>query len=248
MRPFFYVANWKMNQSLAKAQEFVQELKQDSTIASLPVTTKIVLCPSFPHLGFLAPHLKNTSIALGAQTCSPYASGAYTGQASASTLAEVGCTYCLIGHSERRLFRNETDEQIVGQYNQLINNNITPIMCIGESEKEYTAGSTLAVLEKQLMLLIKAYRENSATTLLIAYEPVWSIGSGKTPTDTEIAAIFVWLKKHLQNNLPNASTFLVYGGSVDESKSPILKKIPHLDGLLIGSASLTFKNFKNIVV
>lgn len=248
MRPFFYIANWKMSQSLVGAQEFVHALINDSMFTSLPVTTKIVLCPSFPLLGFLAPELKDTPIALGAQTCSPHASGAYTGQASASTLAEAGCTYCLIGHSERRLLRGETDEQIVGQYNQLVNNNLTPIVCIGETEKEHAAGDTLIILEQQLTLLIKAYQENSARTLLIAYEPVWAIGTGKTPTNDEIAAIFVWLKNHLKNNLANATTFLIYGGSVDETNSAAIKKIAHIDGLLVGSASLTFKKFKNIVV
>jgi triosephosphate isomerase len=195
----------------------------------------------------LSPKLNDTPIALGAQTCSPHASGAYTGQVAASTLAEVGCTYCLIGHSERRAC-GETNEQIVGQYNQLVNNNLTPIVCIGESTKDYAAGNTMTILEQQLLPLVKTYQENPSSTFLIAYEPVWAIGTGKIPTSAELTTIFAWLKKRLQNDLPEATTFFLYGGSVDETNSAAIKNITHLDGLLVGSASLNFKNFKNIVV
>ena len=247
MRPFFYIANWKMSQSLAGTQEYVQALSHDSDFTSLTPKIKVVLCPSFPSLGLLAQELKNSSIALGAQTCSPHASGPYTGQVAASTLVGVGCTYCLIGHSERRAC-GETTQQISGQYNQLVNNALTPILCIGESEKEHAAGATTTVLEQQLTPLIKTYQENPATTLLIAYEPVWAIGTGKTPTTTELTTTFSWLKKRLQNDLPEATTFFIYGGSVDETNSAAIKKITHLDGILVGSASLNFKNFKNIVV
>jgi len=247
MRPFFYVANWKMNQSLANAQKFMQELKHNPGVASLPVTTKIVICPSFPHLGFLAPELKNTPCALGAQTCSPYASGAYTGQVATSALVEVGCSHCLIGHSERRLFCGETDQTIIAQYHQLVNAHITPIFCIGETEKEHTDTAT-EVLERQLIPLIQAYQENPAATLLIAYEPVWAIGTNKTPSSQDLTLIFSWLKKRLKNDLNETTTFFLYGGSVDETNSSILKTITYLDGFLVGNASLIFKKFKNIVV
>lgn len=247
MRPFFYIANWKMNQSLAQAEDFVKELNNDAIFTSLPAKTKIVLCPSFPHINLVAQALKTTTYATGAQTCSPYSSGAYTGQVAANMLAEVGCTYCIIGHSERRAC-GETNEQIAKEYNQLVNNALTPIICIGETEKDYNAGATLTTIERQLVPLIQEYQENPATTLLIAYEPVWAIGTGKTPTEAELETVFLWLKNRIKNDFSTETTFLVYGGSVDESQSKIIKSIPHLDGLLIGSASLIFKKFKNIVV
>ena len=236
-----------MSQSLAGAQECVRAISNDSDFTSLTPKTKIVLCPSFPHLGSLVPQLKETPVALGAQTCSPHASGPYTGQVAATMLAEVGCTYCLIGHSERRAY-GETNEQIIGQYNQLVNNNLTLIVCIGESAKEHAAGSTTTILEQQLLPIIKAYQENPASTLLIAYEPVWAIGTGKIPTIAELTTIFAWLKNRIKNDFSSETTFFLYGGSVDEANSAAIKKITHLDGLLVGSASLNFKNFKNIVV
>lgn len=248
MRPFFYIANWKMSQSLAGVQEFVHAAQQDAAFAPLSPKKHLVICPSFPHLGLLAPELKDSPFALGAQTCSPHTAGAYTGQVAASSLAEVGCTYCLIGHSERRLLCGETNQTIMAQYHQLVNNNITPIICMGETEKEYKMGATIDILEQQLALLITAYKENPATTLLLAYEPVWAIGTGKTPTNDELATTFSWLKKRLQNDLPETATFFLYGGSVDETTSQELKKINGLDGLLIGNASLDFKKFKKIVV
>jgi triosephosphate isomerase (TIM) len=246
MKPFFYVANWKMAMNLHGVQAFIDAVRHDQTLVE-PSASTIILCPAFTQISLVAAALKDTAIECGGQTCSPYASGAYTGQVSAGMLAESGCAYCIIGHSERRALA-ETDTDIAAQYDQLVNKKMTPIICVGETANEREAQKTTAVLEQQLLPLVAAYKNNPADRLLIAYEPVWAIGSGTTPTPQELADVFAWLKGFVAKNLDASRTFLLYGGSVDEQNAAAIKGVPGISGLLIGGASLEFKKFKNLVV
>jgi triosephosphate isomerase len=250
MKPFIYIANWKMNLSYAQEIAYATDNKTGFIELSEKPETTIVLCPSFCSLSRLTELCKNTPIKIGAQDCSAYKSGAHTGQVSAQSLTEMGCIYCIVGHSERRTQFHETSELIAQKLSQLIANNITPILCIGETNKEHRAGRTTAVLEEQLapILQILAHKETLAP-LVIAYEPVWAIGTGITPSPDNLRLIFTWLHGHLQQKLGHASqTFkLIYGGSVDEKTGPAIAALADVNGLLVGGASIDFQKFKKIV-
>src|SRR5579871_2974811 len=179
----FFVANWKMQLSCNQALTLCTE--NLALITQLAQSNKhtIILCPSFEVLWPLQQLLLNIPISLGAQTCSTYAKGAYTGQVSAESLAQLGCTYCIVGHSERRLLCNETIQDTALQVQQLLTNHIQPIICVGETQQEYTANRTTTILEQQLKPIFTALAEQHFPNafMCIAYEPLWAIGSGVVP-------------------------------------------------------------------
>lgn len=242
-----YIANWKMNMvSLKKALSFYDEAIKEDTFHD----HTIVICPSFPHMYPMLHHTETSTIFIGAQDCSEHETGAFTGQVSARTLAEIGITSCIVGHSERRSYFHETDEQVALKVKQLIAASITPIVCIGETEKEFTDKKTAAVLETQLEQVMRVIGQTNYTKhLLIAYEPVWAIGTGKVPDATYITEIFQWILDYTKKKNTNPLTIsLLYGGSVDAQMAKQIKHISTLSGFLIGGASLDFQKFKNIVV
>jgi triosephosphate isomerase len=243
-----FVANWKMqlsfNQSCAFVKNHFDELKK---LAAQP-NSEIVLCPSFPALHNVKQILKNTPIHVGAQTVSRHVLGAYTGQVSAQSLAEVGCTYCIIGHSENRKYQHESNVDIEQKCKELLKNNITPIICIGEPKEAFEQKKTYAVLSEQLELIYKAIAEynHDINHYVIAYEPIWSIGTGIIPETTYLTEIFAWL--HSQSKKQTNTPFsLLYGGSVNAQNAQNILSIKHINGLLIGGASLDFATFKQIV-
>lgn len=205
------VANWKMNgsQSLLNAYKNVF-----SNLDSL------IVCPPFVYMNKLG-------INLGAQNVHHLPKGAYTGEISAQLLADVGVNYCLVGHSERRQFFNESDDLVKSKAEQCQEVGIVPIICIGESLSEYLNGKTTQVLSQQLDNCLP-----SASKFWVAYEPLWAIGTGKTPTMSEITAVHDMLRSHLPN------TVLLYGGSVSSANAEEIFTINNVDGVLIGGASL----------
>ncbi len=245
-KPTLFVANWKMNMPLEQALSFIR----DNTNALQNLTSNgsatIVICPSFPFLILLGAEVIDSNLLLGAQNCSEYAHGSFTGQVSARMLADVGCDFCIIGHSECRSAFNETDISIANKAVQLTNAQITPIVCIGETADQYSLGTTQQALTAQLTPLIAAVK-NYTGELCIAYEPRWAIGTGKTPTKTELTQIFQFLAGHMATQLPTAQITLLYGGSVDETNAQEILSITPIGGLLIGGASLTFQKFQKIV-
>lgn len=250
MKQFLYIANWKMNLSFNQEIAFIQEHKTALEKLALIPTTRIVLCPSFCSLATLAPLFKETQLAFGAQDCSAYKLGAHTGQVSAQSLAEIGCTYCLVGHSEQRAQCHETNEHVAQKVSQLVAHAITPIICIGETHKDHKAEKTLAVLEEQLAPVLALFNhDQTIPPLSIAYEPIWAIGTGVTPSSDTLRTTYNWLRAHIQQKLGHASQdiSLLYGGSVDEKNGHELAQKAGVDGFLIGCASLDFQKFKNIV-
>lgn len=241
-KPFYFVANWKMNKTFHQSIDFCNQHKQhlDSLTNE---NNRIIICPSYPALAPLATILKSNSLALGAQNCSAHESGAYTGQVDATSLAQIGCRYCIVGHSERRTHCKESEQCIADKVACLFNNNITPIICIGETAQERDAQQTEKILEKQLALIIELCKKQNCryNQLIVAYEPVWAIGTGQQPDITSLKKLFVWLAKHM----PEAT--LLYGGSVNPTNSKILANVPYLNGFLIGNASLDFQKLKKIV-
>lgn len=237
----FFIANWKMNKTVTQAQEFcrtnfsaLQELQHRGR-------SSIVLCPSFEALAPIA-QIIGRKVALGAQDCSAYERGPYTGQVSAPSLREIGCTYCIIGHSERRIL-GETNELVARKVEQLIKQAIIPVICIGETREQYEQGKVFDILKTQLAPLISILTKYKNPTVF-AYEPVWSIGTGLVPEPAYLQKIYQWLKSET-SQIPECQ--LIYGGSVNESTVQGLISIKEIKGLLIGDASLDFQKLQKIV-
>lgn len=247
-KSFLIVANWKMQLSFKQTLQFCTNYhKQFISISNLP-HKKIVLCPSFTALYPITQLFSNTALAIGAQDCSRYKMGAYTGQVSALSLAQLGCSYCIIGHSERRMYCHESDQEIAEKAVRLLEQNIQPLICIGESKHEYEQQQTKAVLERQLEPLIPVIQHiTHAHDILVAYEPIWAIGTGTIPSTEYLTTTFTWLEQYLKKRLPLHTAILLYGGSVNEQTITHIANIQKISGLLIGGASLNFKKFNNLI-
>jgi triosephosphate isomerase len=244
MKQFLFAANWKMY--LSAHEEIAFCLKYKDELIKLAQTHKvtIALCPSFVSLQALGEQLDQTPLMLGAQDCSEHSKGAFTGQVSAQSLAEVGCAYTIIGHSERRIFQ-EGAPSLAKKTARLFEQKICPIICVGETREEYDRKETAAALTRQLSPLLETLT-SAQEPFCLAYEPIWAIGTGKTPTPQEIGAVFEHLTKTLGPVGKNCS--LLYGGSVTAALAPQLYAVPNLEGFLIGGASIDFQEFKKIVL
>lgn len=223
------VANWKMNGN----KDLIQQMIHACHHAATPLSW--IWCLPFPYLAWtqhVLASLSSLSIHLGGQDCSFHPTlGAFTGDVSCYHLKDSGCTYVIIGHSERREYHGETDDMISQKAASALKTGITPIICIGESLSVYDEGKTIPYCTQQIQTILSDIDQSSS--LIIAYEPRWAIGTGKTPTYDEIESILSALKKSLSPNI-----LLLYGGSVtSENITPILR-LPSVDGVLIGGASL----------
>ncbi|NBP02517.1 MAG: triosephosphate isomerase [Proteobacteria bacterium] len=228
------VANWKMNltvhQTLDWCQNYLELFKE--------IDHKLIVCPSYPALTAVSQLIKGTDIALCGQSCSEHRNGSYTGQVDAQSLAQVGCSYVLVGHSEERNAFNLTNEQVAQKALRVTQAGMIPIICIGEPEAIYQAGTTQEYLEEQLFEIKRTFNGAPA---YIAYEPIWAIGTSKIPTNEELIKIVNNLKLFIQG-----CAFL-YGGSVNPQTIKQLSRIKEFCGYLIGSASLDGNQLKKII-
>jgi len=238
-----FVANWKMNKSFAQESSFCTTHLEGLRKLSSEPHIELVICPSFPSLFSLSEILQDTMVGIGAQQCSPHEHGAYTGQVSAQSLQESGCTYCIVGHSEQRA-RGIPNQEIADQATRLFEHSIAPIICIGETEDEYKRNEVFAVLEKQLEPILPLLKQ---LPYAIAYEPVWAIGTGLVPSHDYLKSVYSWLDTHIKKTDSDASYHLLYGGSVDEKTIKDISSIGQIGGYLIGGASLDFKKLEKIV-
>jgi len=222
----YIIGNWKMNGNISEKKSLF------SALAKVKTRNKIVICLPFTLLNG-----ENYGITIGAQDISNHENGAYTGDISATMLTASGVKYVIIGHSERRKNHNETNEIVKDKAEIAIKHKITPVICVGETAKEKDSGKTKSVIKKMLMQSIP-----DSGKYIIAYEPRWAIGSGKTPTMDEIANAI----KTIYENLPTPVPIL-YGGSVNKDNAHDIISVPHIDGLLIGGASLKSKTFIPII-
>lgn len=249
-KSLLFVANWKMEMSINQTINYCQDNLDSLIQLSSSFGNKIVLCPTFPALGFVMVVLEHTPIMLGAQNCSEFVSGPYTGQVSAVSLAELGCKYCIIGHSECRRFNCESDESICRKARILFNAGIVPIVCIGETEDACDVALTMKILESQLEPL-REYMidvEPNECPVIIAYEPIWAIGTGRVPTTDYLKEVYDQLDSVCQSLFPISLKYqLMYGGSVSENNITQLVSLDEISGFLIGSASLDFQKFKNLI-
>jgi triosephosphate isomerase len=246
MKHRLFVANWKMNKPFALALDFCTNHKENLKTLSTKPHTEIVICPSFEALFSIAEIFADTMISVGAQTCSTHERGAYTGQVNAQSIKEVGCDYCIIGHSEQRQFMCVSNEDVAHQATWLLEADIEPIICIGETKKEFDDGTSIAVLEQQLIPILSEISSHHQP-FTIAYEPVWAIGTGIIPEKSYLASIFTWLAATLTMKVRHHNWRLIYGGSVDPDTVGSLMAIKTIHGFLIGNASLDFQKFEKIV-
>ncbi len=246
---FLYISNWKMSLSLNEALSFASNYYDEILSLADRENTQMVIAPSAEALFPIAQAIKETSVALSAQCCAEHERGSFTGQISPRSLYELGCSYCIIGHSERRSFNNESDQSVAKQAQTLFDNNIIPIACIGEDKNAYDQGETLSRIEEQLAPIAQAAQSSSHqnTPLCIAYEPVWAIGAQKAADNDHIESVLAWIESYLNELALTRSYRLVYGGSITSHNAARLKSIPQISGFLIGRASLDFQELEKIV-
>lgn len=246
-----FIANWKMNLSFEETINYITS--NYDKLVNLPIKTKskIILCPSFTELYTIKQILKDTPIYIGAQNCSKHLKGSFTGEVSVINLNDIGCEYCIIGHSESRENLKEINADISEKLENLFDYEISPIICVGEEESDYNENKTISVLEKQLEPIFNKIKETpnipEYLEICVAYEPVWSIGTGKTAKTSHLETIFAWLNDIAQKKTKHINWKLIYGGSINYENIKKLKKIEFVDGFLIGGASLSFQEFEKIV-
>lgn len=227
------IANWKMQMNAASIENLTNEMAP--IFNEYGQLNQIVLCPSYPYIAHLN-GLKNISI--GAQNCASFASGAYTGEVSAAMLAELGVKYVILGHCERRTNFGESSQIVAQKAKLAAQNNMVPVICVGESLMEYQKGISIDILHQKLSESIPQDLENA----VIAYEPIWAIGTGLTPRAEEIESIAEKIKNFTSNKFR-----IIYGGSVNETLALDIAKLNNISGILIGGASTKINEFSGVI-
>lgn len=236
------MGNWKMNGSLASNQQLLEQLI--ASLGSAHSHSDVVVCAPYPYLAQLQQMLANSAIEWGAQNLSAEPQGAFTGEVSAQMLNDFACKWVLVGHSERRALYGETDADVLAKTQAALEAGITPVVCVGETESEQAAGQTENVILQQLQSILKL---DSAllSRIVVAYEPVWAIGTGKSATPEQAQAVHAYIRQLLaQHNAPKVR--ILYGGSVNAANAADLFLMPDIDGALVGGASLQAADFLSI--
>ena len=247
MRKRMVAGNWKMNKTPQEAAELAEKIK--SRVSEIR-QVDIVLCPPFTALSAVYEKISNTHIKLGAQDMFWEKEGAYTGEVSALMLKEGGCRYVIIGHSERRMYFGETDEMVNKKVKEAVEWNIVPIMCVGEKLEEREKDRTKNVVKRQLERGLEGLKEEEPLKMVIAYEPVWAIGTGKTATPEQANQVHCFIReflKSISSEDVSSQVRILYGGSVKPDNISALIKKEDIDGALVGGASLADDSFAGIV-
>lgn len=234
--------NWKMNGNLASSAELAKDLVARAKVDPGP-NCDFLVCPPAPLLTAVAGHLTGSAIALGGQDCHAAPSGAHTGDTSAALLKDVGCRYVILGHSERRSDHGETSAMVKAKAEAAIAAGLVPIVCVGETEQERVEGRALAVIEAQVN---GSLPDGAGESLVVAYEPVWAIGTGRTATTDDVAEVHGHIRALLKAKLgeeKGAAVRILYGGSVKPDNAGSLMRVPDVDGALVGGASLKAEDF-----
>ena len=238
MRRKLVAGNWKMHGSRASSAELLAGIA-----AARPYDCDVVVCVPFPYLSEAAVALAGSEVRWGAQDCSAFEQGAYTGEVSVLMLADFGCRNVIVGHSERRQYHAECDQLVADKAKVALARGITPIVCVGETLAQREAGETEAVVKRQLSAVIHTLG-HCASEMVVAYEPVWAIGTGRTATPEQAQAVHALLRAQLRAATPQADHMrLLYGGSVKADNAATLFAQPDIDGGLIGGASLKASDF-----
>jgi triosephosphate isomerase len=247
MRTPIIAGNWKMNTVVEDAKALVQDLKAR---VSEVTDVEIVVCPPFVSLTSVAEVIKASNIGLGAQNLYWEKSGAFTGEISASMLKSTGCTYVIIGHSERRAYFHETDESVNKRIFAALGEGLKPIVCVGETLEERENGNTFDVVKRQITGGLAGLSTEHMKTLVIAYEPVWAIGTGKTANPEQAQEVHAFIRNLLAEIFGETTateTRIQYGGSVKPDNVTELMNQADIDGALVGGASLKADSFEKII-
>jgi triosephosphate isomerase len=237
----YILGNWKMHGLRAEAQALAQAIAANPA----PAHVNTVLFPPFTALGTVAPLLTGARVALGAQDCSPEPKGAFTGDVSAEMLKDAGCAYVILGHSERRALHGESDALVQSKALAAMAAGLIPVICVGENGQQREQGDYLEVICNQVARSVPA--GTGATSCIIAYEPVWAIGSGNTPTPEQISEVHKSIASALTCATSGARTPIVYGGSVKAACAGEILCANGVDGVLVGGASLKAEEFCAII-
>jgi triosephosphate isomerase (TIM) len=247
MRTPLVIGNWKMHGMQAEARALAAAVRDG---LKRKVAAIVAVCPPFTALPAVAETLAGSAIALGAQNCHPEPSGAHTGEISIPMLAELGCRYVLVGHSERRKEMSETDEQINRKVRAALSHTLIPVLCVGETAEERRQGLTFTTVEGQLRAGLAGLATDALTKIVLAYEPVWAIGTGVNATPAQAAEVHGYLRglvSELSSKESAQAVPILYGGSVKADNAEPLLAEPEIDGALIGGASLKAPEFISIV-
>jgi triosephosphate isomerase len=234
--------NWKMN-GLKSSMKVLQEIHAGYT-PGLKAKVELAVCPPATLVGVFAQLSVGSRVAVGGQDCHPKESGAFTGDLSAEMLADTGATYVIVGHSERRQYHKEKDADVCAKAVAAHRAGLTAIVCVGETREERESGKTLAVVRKQLRGSIPV--DSSSQNLVVAYEPVWAIGTGLTPTTADVAEVHALIRDELRRLVGKADASkvrILYGGSVKPSNAAELMAVENVNGALVGGASLVAADF-----
>ena len=226
--------NWKMHGTRQANQALLDEILKKQAVG-----VQCAVCPPFPYLAQAAEQLKGSAVALGAQNVSEHAQGAYTGEVSAAMLADLGCRYVIVGHSERRQLYGESDALVAKKFAAARAAGLTPILCVGETLAEREAARTQEIVDRQVQAVLKSTDFGNA---VLAYEPVWAIGTGKNATPEQAQEVHAFLRKKVP-----ADTVILYGGSVKAQNAAAIFAMGDVDGGLIGGASLVADDFVAIL-
>ena len=239
----FIVANWKMNLTISSSKELIKST--ENAVKNLDSCIKVIICPQFPLIPILNDYLgANSLISLGAQDCHHEVNGAFTGETSIELLKELNCRYIISGHSERRLNNFESSNLIKNKVKRIIDLSLTPILCVGETLKDRKSNRYLEVISKQLF---DSLPEN-VEEILIAYEPIWSIGTGLIPELLEINEVAKHIKTFINEGEKKIKKFSVlYGGSVNSTNFFDILNIENIDGGLVGGASIKSNEFNKML-
>ena len=247
MKQKLIAGNWKMNGSLAANEALVHEVQQGLAQALGGRHAQVAVCVPAAYLSQVQQLVKGSGVALGSQDVSAHEQGAYTGEISAAMLKDFAVRYAIVGHSERRQYHGETDEQVAHKAQQALSAGITPIVCVGETLAEREAGKTEEVVKRQLAAVIHT-NGHCISEIVVAYEPVWAIGTGQTASPAQAQAVHAVLRGQLQAATEHSErVHILYGGSMNAANAVELLAQPDIDGGLIGGAALKAADFLTII-
>ena len=243
MRKKIVAGNWKMNTLPAEGVVLAKNVV--AGCAAAPASVELIVCPPFTHLSEVMKAAEGSPVAVGAQNCAAEEKGAYTGEVSAQMIAALGCKYVILGHSERRQYYGETSETLNRKMVQVYANGLVPIYCVGENLEEREAGKHFEVVKAQLEEVVYHLTDEQFAQLVIAYEPVWAIGTGKTATAAQAQEIHAYIRQVLAEKFGAAAaeTAILYGGSCKPSNAAEIFAEADVDGGLIGGAALKAEDF-----
>lgn len=244
MRQPLIMGNWKMNTTREEGVQLAKALAEGLG----NVTQEVAVCVPFVYLADVKNALAGSAIAVGAQNVADQASGAYTGEVSAAMLADCGIKYALVGHSERRSYYGDTNESVAKRFCQTLKQNVVPVLCVGETLEEREQERTFQVVDEQLDAVIEAAGIEAFEKAVIAYEPVWAIGTGKTASDEQAQEVHQYIRQRIAERSAAVAekVQILYGGSVKPDNAKALFAMPDIDGGLVGGASLDAKGFLQI--